>query len=283
MWILPKQLLITFRSALDMKASDSDLEGSSRMFERYVWWRGKLSTSATWFTRCKRENWIKHLFGLILERSLLESFVDWWTSSVGASPVNPLAIIQSASQTETNDTCTPSSKMELENVDLPLFSWKTSRASLPQKQVRENLFSGMSLEAWNRWTTSVRQEYSQRVKLEHPITEEEYSFFPTPDVAQAQKVSNRPNYGQLGLANHPHVHGSFVQREKSKKDRKGEEKLFHPHHEALKRNGKDYGLLNADWVEQMMGLPTGWTDFGHLGQELSHKQQSEPLESSQKN
>ena len=283
MWILPKKLLTIFRSALDMKASDLGLEESSRMFEKYVWWRGKLSTSATWFTKCKRENWIKHLFGLTFARSLFENFVDWWTSQVEVSPVSPLALIQNASQTEMSDTCIPSSKMELENADLPLFSWKTSKELLPQKQVRENLFSDMSLEAWKRWTISVKQEYSLRLKLEHPITEEEYSFWPTPDVAQAQKVSNRPNYGQLGLANHPYVHGSFVQREKSKKDRKGEEKPFHPHHKALKRNGKDYGLLNADWVEQMMGLPTGWTDFGLLGQELSHKQQNELLESSQKN
>ncbi len=282
MWILPKKLLTIFHSALDTKVLDSDLEESSQMFERYVWWRGKLSTSATWLTRCKRENWIKHLFGLTFGRFLFKSFVDWWTYSVEVSPVNPLALIQSASQTETNDTYTPSSKMELENADLPLFSWKMSKASSQQKQVKENLFSSMSSEAWKRWTTSVRQEYSLRLKLEHPTTEEEYSFFPTPDVAQAQKVSNRPNYGQLGLANHPYVHGSFVQREKSKKDRKGEEKPFHPHHEALKRNGKDYELLNADWVEQMMGLPTGWTDFGLLGQELSPKQQNEPLESSQK-
>ena len=283
MWILPKKLLTIFRSALDMKASDLGLEESSRMFEKYVWWRGKLSTSATWFTKCKRENWIKHLFGLTFARSLFENFVDWWTSQVEVSPVSPLALIQNASQTEMSDTCIPSSKMELENADLPLFSWKTSKELLPQKQVRENLFSDMSLEAWKRWTISVKQEYSLRLKLEHPITDEEYLFWPTPDVAQAQKVSNRPNYGQLGLANHPYVHGSFVQREKSKKDRKGEEKPFHPHHEALKRNGKDYGLLNADWVEQMMGLPTGWTDFGHLGQELSHKQQNELLESSPKN
>jgi hypothetical protein len=283
MWILPKQLLTIFRSALDTKVSDSDLEESSQMFERYVWWRGKLSTSATWLTRCKRENWIKHLFGLILEHSLLESFVDWWTSSLEVSPVNPLALIQSASQTEMSDTCIPSSKMELENVDLPLFSWKTSKELSVQKQVKASLFSDMSSEAWSRWVTSLRQEYSLRLKLEHPTTEGEYLFFPTPDVAQAQKVSNRPNYGQLGLANHPYVHGSFVQREKSKKDRKGEEKPFHPHHEALKRNGKDYELLNADWVEQMMGLPTGWTDFGLLGQELSLKQQNEPSESSQKN
>ena len=43
--------------------------------------------------------------------------------------------------------------------------------------------------------------------------------WPTPDVAQAEKVSNRPNYGQVGLANHPDVHGTTVQRDPMQKDR----------------------------------------------------------------
>ena len=32
--------------------------------------------------------------------------------------------------------------------------------------------------------------------------------------------------------------------------------------------------LNPNWVEQLMGLSTGWTDLGSWGMELSHKQQN---------
>ena len=133
MWILPKKLLTTFQSALGTKELALDCEESSRMFEKYVWWRGALSTSAIWLRRWKRENWIKHLFGRIFGRCHSESFEDWWTSSQEGSLANPLAVLESASQTETNDTSTPSSKMELENADLPLFSWKMSKEYSQQK------------------------------------------------------------------------------------------------------------------------------------------------------
>jgi len=98
--------------------------------------------------------------------------------------------------------------------------------------------------------------------------------WPTPDVAQAQKVSNRPNYGQLGLANHPEVHGKTVDREPMKKDRSGQ-----PGQEKNNTNGssqESYGKLNPAWVEQLMGVPTGWTDLDSWVTQLSHKPQQEP-------
>jgi hypothetical protein len=89
--------------------------------------------------------------------------------------------------------------------------------------------------------------------------------WPTPDVAQAQKVSNRPNYGQLGLANHPDVHGTTVQRPPMKKDRLGQ-----PGQDQVNTSGKSqesFGKLNPNWVEQLMGLPIGLTDLGSWGME----------------
>ena len=85
-------------------------------------------------------------------------------------------------------------------------------------------------------------------------------MWPTPDVAQAQKVSNRPNYGQLGLANHPEVHGQTVDRPKMQKDRLG-------HQGQVKNNTngnsqEQFGKLNPYWVEHLMGIETGWTDLG---------------------
>lgn len=81
--------------------------------------------------------------------------------------------------------------------------------------------------------------------------------WPTPDVAQAQKVSNRPNYGQLGLANHPEVHGYAVTREKMKKSVKnGPQDQENPN-----MNGKSRERLNPSWVEQLMNLEVGWTQI----------------------
>lgn len=81
----------------------------------------------------------------------------------------------------------------------------------------------MSSENWSAWVTTQRQEYSLRLKSGRATSASESSFsqWPTPDVAQAQKVSNRPNHGQLGLANHPEVHGYQCTRPPLHKDRKG--------------------------------------------------------------
>ena len=46
--------------------------------------------------------------------------------------------------------------------------------------------------------------------------------------------------------------------------------------EKSNTSGKNHGSpkLNPNWVEQLMGLPIGWTDLGSWGMELSHKQQN---------
>jgi len=49
-----------------------------------------------------------------------------------------------------------------------------------------------------------------------------------------------------------------------------------PAPEKSSTSGKNHGSpkLNPNWVEQLMGLSTGWTDLGSWGMELSHKQQN---------
>jgi hypothetical protein len=46
--------------------------------------------------------------------------------------------------------------------------------------------------------------------------------------------------------------------------------------EKSNTSGKNHGSpkLSANWVEQLMGLSTGWTDLGSWGMELSPKQQN---------
>tara|TARA_R100001443_G_scaffold32612_3_gene46717 strand:+ start:2142 stop:3032 length:891 start_codon:yes stop_codon:yes gene_type:complete len=85
--------------------------------------------------------------------------------------------------------------------------------------------------------------------------------WPTPTVAEAEKISNKPNYGQLALSNHPEVHGCGVDREKLHKDRKGLAKGFPPDQEKNNTSGNTHEQLAADWVDQLMGLPVGWTQL----------------------
>ena len=270
MWILPKQLLTTFRSALDTKASDSDLEESSKILERSLWWRGKPSPFRVWLKRWKKVDWIKQLFGRIFVPSHTESFEDWWISRVEVSHVPPLAILDFASQTETSDTSTPSSNLELENADLPLFSWKMSKASSQQKQVKVSLFSSMSSEAWSRWVTQQRQEYSQRAKLAEDTREKEYLLWATPTARDwkdgtAKACKNSPVNSLLGRQIH---HAKYL-----------------PQSTNLNTFGKDHELhqLNPAWTEDLMELPTGWTELVSWGTEYFLEQQNELLEYSPKN
>ena len=57
--------------------------------------------------------------------------------------------------------------------------------------------------------------------------ETEASLWPTPTVAEADKIGNRPNYGQQGLSNHPAIVG-YPEREKMSKSRAGDTNSTNP-------------------------------------------------------
>jgi hypothetical protein len=115
--------------------------------------------------------------------------------------------------------------------------------------------------------------------------------WPTPTVAEGGKIGNNPNYGQLGLSNHPKVHGYEVDREPLHKDRKGLPKaglqdqtksstsgksqeswgtpstrdMSHPgknsNQKRITKQISNPNRLNPSWVEQLMGLPVGSTQL----------------------
>jgi hypothetical protein len=97
--------------------------------------------------------------------------------------------------------------------------------------------------------------------------------WPTPTTAEGTKIGNQPNFGQVGLSNHPSIVGQ-PDRAKLKKSGKSQGSQQWPtprvfmHKDSTKDRGKSNlgekvrGKLNPDWVEQLMGLPVGWTDLG---------------------
>ena len=70
--------------------------------------------------------------------------------------------------------------------------------------------------------------------------------------------SRKPGTGGKILAEEAKIHAGLQDQEKSN------------------TSGKNHGSpkLNPSWVEQLMGLSTGWTDLGSWGMELSPKQQN---------
>ena len=220
-WIIPKTLLTTYPSVLDTKALGLDLEEFSQICEKSLTLRGKDMPQRSWQRKWKQENWLQRLSTRMLKPSHTEDFLDKWVSSQADFHANHLAAPVNDNQPRTLDTCSPSSLKELSSVDQSLSSSKMLTASSPQKQEMEKVFSNMSSEAWKKWITQQRQEYSQRVKSAHLIREKEFTSWPTPTVAEAGKIGKTP-YGQKGLSNHPEVIGEVITRPKMNKSRKGE-------------------------------------------------------------
>lgn len=299
MWIIPKQLH-TSASALDTKALGLDSEEFSQICERSLTWRGKDSLSRTWLQRWKRENWMQHLCSRTLRPSLTESFVDAWTSSVAASRANHSVLLESVTALKTLDTCSHTSPTESESANLELFSSKTLKESSQPRQQTEGQFSSMSSESWKAWVTEQRQEYSQRLKSARLTRESESSSlaWPTASVAgcvEGGVVSNveMTSTGFKATRENGISYGAKLRDAVETYEKKnwptvtvGEEKyrikgnsqaskclsamaargeLGHPdqaNHSTTGKSQGSQGKLNPDWVEQLMGLPVGWTDLG---------------------
>ena len=207
----------------------------------------------TWCRKWKQDSYLPHLFTRILKPSHQKCFETELTSSLAVIPANLSQQQESAKEEMTQDTSGHTSESTLKQLDLFSASLKTSKAT-------SRLDSTASSAIWKKMVTAQRGEYSQRVKLAHHTNEKEFTSWPTPDVAQAQKVSNRPNYGQLGLANHPEVHGQTVDRPKMQKDRLGRQGQVKNNTNG--NSQEQFGKLNTYWVEHLMGIETGWTDLG---------------------
>ena len=250
MWILPINKSITSACAVDTKESGLDSEEFSQICERSLTWRGKDSQSRTWLQRWKRESWMQHLCSRTLKPCHTESFVDSWISSLEASRANPSAMLESVKALKTQDTCSPTSEMESESADLELFSWRTSKESSPVKPKTETQFSSMSSESWKAWVTEQRREYSQRLKSAQHTKESGCSSlvsWPTIAAHEARLGYQRRDTGKKGT-------------QKSLTTIVLEIGLHAPM--SGKKSLKNREQLNPNWVEQLMGLPPGWTDLG---------------------
>ena len=287
MWILPKQLH-TLAYAPDTKGLGLDSEEFSRICEKSLTWRGKDSLSRTWLRRWKRESWMQRLCLRTLKPSHTERFVDAWTSSVVASRANHSHLLESVKLLKTPGTSSRTSPTGSGSADLELFSWKTLKESSVARQQTENQFSNMSCERWKGWVIEQRQEYSQRLKSAHLTRESVSSSLDTrwrtplvegPGTTIARlrgKLDGSTAYykatgrvAQYGLNQQVQKYGLNQQVQKNWPTiTAGEEKYRDKHgpqdQANLSANGKSQGpsKLNPNWVEQLMGLPVGWTDLG---------------------
>ena len=297
MWILPKQLH-TSAFAVDTQESAWDLKEFCQICEKSLMWRSKPTLSPTWLRRWKSLNYLQPLSSRTLKPSHSQAFVDAWTSSAAVSRVSLSQLLESVKQAKTLDTSSPSLKMELPPVDHDLFSWRTSRESSQPKCQTEPVFSSMCFKSWKAWVIEQRQEYSQRLKSEQAIKEKECSSlawrtpttaeaknqdystqiylqnqvkqWPTPKVAHCGSVNSElkrntphleiivkqwPTPKVANPVSRPNGKGGKILSEEAKKSTFNQSQDQEKNSSHMKNHE-----LNPSWVEQLMGLPIGWTD-----------------------
>ena len=193
MWIIPKSL----HTSLSVQVTEGltlDSGELSEMYAQSLLARSKPSPVKTWLQRLRQGSLTLLPYGRTLKPSLGKAFEAEWTSLVEASLVSHLAPQGDEQETATHDTSGPSLPMDLDEWGtLPLFSWKTSRASsalnskaLSGPTQKTRLFCCMSLENWKDWVIKQRREYSARARLARPISESGYSSWAVAPISARQ-------------------------------------------------------------------------------------------------
>lgn len=297
MWILPKQLH-TSAYVADTKALGLDSENYSLLCMKSLTWRGKHSVRRTWLQKWKAVTWLQHLCSRTLEPFHTKSFVEKWTSSQEASLVSHSALQELRRGWKTHDTCFPTSPEESDNASPQLSFSKMLKESSAPKQPKASLFSDMSSESWNQWVIAQRQDCLRRVKQERLTREKGCLSWATPNtldhMAQRspealQRQFETSRKGRTQPANlreqvHPEnwptattrmhkggYQGGRIRNGKVSMDTLdvavqaySEGGLLDPTKSST--SGKSHEL-NPAWVEQLMGIPAGWTDLGFWGTE----------------
>jgi len=230
MWIVPKNLKMSSAFVADTLESKEDLSLPGLKLEQSLMWRSKPSLVQTWLRRWKREPWLQHLFGRTLKPSQHTCFEAELTSLLEDTRVSLFQQQESEQVKTTPDTSGRGSDSMWTQLDLLTASSRTSKDT-------SVLDSEKSSKTWKALVTQRRGEYSARLKSAHRIRENESTLWPTPTAHLAKEGGYPAEYTR----NTPSLTAV-----------------------AMESEGKSHssGYLNPDWVEWLMGVPTGWTDLG---------------------
>ena len=210
-----------------------------------------------WLRKWNKDSWTKHLSGRILKPSHGQIFVEKWTSCLEVIHANLFQYQANDLEQKIQDTSGPISQMEFDSCDQTFAFSRTSKDT-------SLLDSEKSLANWKALVISQRGEYSRRVKLVLPIEENVSSLWPTP---RAGNPGSRPNdKGGKILAEEVKKYSTPTARMWKEIGCPAEFRRTTPSL-AIQVGGKP----NPDWVEWLMGIPTGWTDCDCVETELSQQ------------
>ena len=299
MWIIPKNFQQSSVFAQDMVGSKEDLTLLGSSIESSVMWRSKPTPLRIWSRKWNQVSWLPHLFGRTLKPSRHTYFETELQSSLAVIHASRLAKQESEKEQTTLDTCGYTSdntfKPSDQNELFSRMSKDTFRLDCPQSSA-----------IWKQMVTEQRLDYSARKKLAHHTEESACSSWATPNTmdhlpqrsAEATfKMATTTRKGRTKPSNlreqvNPEAMKIYKQvnwptpaardwkgpRGKAAQERKGNPSDTLPnimqnmYTDSLQdqtknsTNGSTAGL-NPDWVESLMGIPTGWTDLDCWGME----------------
>ena len=291
MWVLPKNYQLSSAFAADMVESKEDLTLQGLNIESSLMWRSKPSPLRTWSTRWKEGSYLPHLYTRILKPSQRSCFEAALTSSLAVIRASRFQQQDSERELMTQDTCGRILGDTLNQLDLFDASLKTSRDT-------SRLDSPVSSAIWKKMVIDQRGEYLARVKSALLTRESEFLSWATPRAcsAMAAKITEKTS-----MAKYPNLETQIAQGVVwatptaadwknmdtasqvmlSKQVKMWPTPTAHLGKEggypaeytrntpsltavAMKSEQRPHssGYLNPNWVEWLMGVPTGWTDLG---------------------
>ncbi len=150
-------------------------------------------------------------------------------------------------------------------------NWPTPNVSdkeAPNLKDNHDLEKGYLRGVSATWQTPQARDYKGPNTGFQEMLPNQAANWPTPTVAEADKIGNRPNYGQVALSNHPALVG-YPEREKMGKSRKSDGNSTNPdipsihQDQETEKDGHSCSpscrRLNPLFAEHLMGLPLGWT------------------------
>lgn len=273
MWIkfshsAPESAVLTLDSPPDSGQLAEDLA-------RCAWSRGKPSASASWERRFRKGGWTKLLFGAEISENFPSMNFRKSTGSQAATPVSLSANQASGQEQTTPDISGLQFSTLFGDYDLPVCCLKTSRDT-------SRWGCSMSCPIWKEAATERRGAFIRHRLAELLTSENEFSSldWPTPTAimrAQEGNVRKMRLAVEAGMDKEEAdvIAGKDIRKPHGKlqawptptsRDHKDGKAMYDvPTNGYLGRAAprdptSPPGVLNPDWVEQLMGFPTGWTD-----------------------
>lgn len=243
MWILPKSIILAFAPGTEALTSDSG--AASQICAQSLMRRSKPSQSRIFLREWKAGNLMRLRFGAISSRSLGNSFLDWWTSSLEVTPASRSAQPENGLDPTIHDIFGPTSQAAFDFSDPTPASLRTLKGIFRWD-------SPQSSAIWKSWVTACRGAYSARLNAARLTSENGFSFsLPTPTAHEYKDVGSADLLKSLDR-------GGRVAR-----------RLAALNLQASTGRVK----VSVDLLEQMMGVPRGWTECGSSATELCLPQQ----------